>query len=369
MIAYIILFVCLLFLVYIDKGSNRKKVFVISGTLVFLILALRNENVGTDTITYVNCWNSPNYYYNGLPTDIGFEMILRFLHSFDNSNEYFIVCTSAIMMYGVLYFINKSSNFRADSLLFFSTAGTVFVFFLLYLAAMRQCIAMAFVLIGLCNYFDNYNSRKKKIISSLFIIAAATIHGSSAIVIPALILLPYIKINKQVVIASVIITYLFGAFGIIQISSLLSFINLSDTSFEKYSGYTSEMTFGLIEGRGGINMFSLPFSLIMIYITIFTAIEKLNNWTFKWLWIGVILTNLMVDNLMWGRLLVYFTIVSIVVFPNMLRTVNVKYKYFVYAIVILFFLRKVLTVLAGAELLGKLNNINTEVPYESWLSW
>ena len=369
MTVYIILFSCVLLLVLIDRGRNKSKFFWITGFLVFLTMALRNKNVGTDTEAYVDCWNNSNFYYGNAPTDIGFEAILRILRLFGTSNEYFIICISVIMMIGLLYFIYKNSKYRVDSLLFFCIAGTIFVFFLLYLNAMRQCVAMAFVLIGLCNYFDNYNSRKKKIISSLFIIAAATIHGSSAIVIPALILLPHIKINKEVVIASVIITYLFGAFDIIQISSLLSYINLSDTSFEKYSGYTSEMGFGLIEGRGGINMFSLPFSLIMIYITIFTAIEKLNNWTFKWLWIGVILTNLMVDNLMWGRLLVYFTIVSIVVFPNMLRTVNVKYKYFVYAIVILFFLRKVLTVLAGAELLGKLNNINTEVPYESWLSW
>ena len=151
--------------------------------------------------------------------------------------------------------------------------------------------------------------------------------------------------------------------------SLFSLINLGNSDFSKYQGYTETMTFGAAESFGIINMFSLPFSLIMIYITVFQDKSVLENWMYKWLFVGIILSNLLVDNLMWGRLTMYFTILSIVVFPNYLRTIRFKYKNIIYGAVIFFFLRKVVIVIMGAQLHSALFNINTEVPYETWLSW
>ena len=369
MIVYIILFSFILLLVLIDRGRNKSKFFWITGFLVFLTMALRNKNVGTDTEAYVDCWNNPNFYYGNAPTDVGFEAILRILRLFGTSNEYFIICISVIMMIGILYFIYKNSKYRVDSLLFFCIAGTAFVFFLLYLNAMRQCVAMTFFLIGITLYFDQGMIKKKKYLALGFILFAILIHGSSAIVLPVILALPYIKLNKKIAFLLITVTYIIGALGIFKLSSFLSMLSLGNSSFEKYENYTQEMTFGMNEGTGIINMYLLPFNLTMLYLVCYIKNEQMNEWTFKWLFIGTIMSNLMIDNLMWGRLLIYFIIMSIIVFPNLLRTVPFKYKNYVYLLVIIFFLRKVIVVLINSPLHAALYNINTEVPYESWLSW
>ena len=196
---------------------------------------------------------------------------------------------------------------------------------------------------------------------------AISFHGSSAIVIPFLFVNKFFKLSKYIVIIAIVVTYIVGATGVFHLSDLFSLINLGNSDFSKYQGYTETMTFGAVESFGIINMFSLPFSLIMIYITIFHDNTILENWMYKWLFIGIILTNLLVDNLMWGRLTIYFTILSIVVFPNYLRSIRFKYKNIIYGAIILFFLRKVVMVIMGAALHSALFNINTEVPYETWL--
>ena len=368
MAVYIILFLFLLALVLIDKGRNRSGLFRWAALGVFLVLALRNKNVGTDTVTYVACWNNTHFLYNGGKTDIGFETLLRFLRLFDSSNPYFFVCIAIIMMAGIIYFLEKNSKFRVDSMLFFCMCGTVFIFFLLYLAAMRQCVAMTFFLVGLSLYFEEGRTKKQLYVALGFLLAAVSIHGSSAIAIPVIFGLPYLHLNKKYGMILIAVTYVIGSLGIFQLSSLLSMIKLAGSDMNKYSGYTAgEMTYGMTEESGIVNMFLLPFNLIVLYLIYFIKNEQLNTWTFKWLFVGTILSNLMIDNLMWGRLLVYFTIVSIVVFPNYLRTVPFKYKNWVYLLVIVFFLRKVAVVLINAPILAFMKNINTEVPYESWL--
>lgn len=368
MTVYIVLFLFLLVLVLMDRGRNRSEIFAWATLGVFLVLALRNQNVGTDTEAYLACWKHSKFYYGGAPTDIGFEALLRFLHLFCSSKPYFLVCVAIVMMVGVVYFVKKNSKYCVDSMLFFCMGGTVFIFFLLYLNAMRQCVAMTFFLIGLSLYFEEGRTRKRLYVSLGFLLAAASIHGSSAVAIPFILAMPYIRLNKKYALMLLSVTYVIGSFNVFQLSSLLSMIKLGGSEMDKYSGYTTgEMTFGMTEGTGIINMFLLPFNLIMLYLAYYIDKEQLNSWSFKWLFVGTMLSNLMIDNLMWGRLLVYFTIVSIVVFPNFLRTVPFKYRNWVYLLVVAFFLRKVVTVLINASTLAFMSNINTEVPYETWL--
>ena len=80
MTIYFVLFVFLLLLLVIDNGKNNKKIYWSAFSFIFLIIALRSQNVGTDTISYVQCWHDPNFYYDGQPTDKGFELYLRILH-------------------------------------------------------------------------------------------------------------------------------------------------------------------------------------------------------------------------------------------------------------------------------------------------
>ena len=367
MTPYIVLFAAVILLMWWDKGRNQKITFGLSSFLVLLLFTLRNENVGSDTVSYIKCWNHPNFYYSGEPTDVGFEMFLRFFHLFGSSNVYFLVLIGIVTLLGLFYFIQKNSNYRVDSIFFFCTAGTLFIFMLAYLCVVRQALAMSFYIVGLSIYFKKECSRKLRMLSWLLILLAVSIHGSCAVVIPVMLMTPYVKLNKYIVTVAIGITYLIGALGIFQLSSLLSMVHLEGSDMAKYQNYTAEMTFGQNESVGILNFYLLPYSLILIYLAWFKSKEEINNWQFKYVFIGMVLTNLMVDNLMWGRLLLYFTVVSIAVFPNMLRTADFKYKNLVYLVVIIFFLRKVVTGLIYSAQIAIMNAYNTEVPYETWL--
>ena len=367
MTPYIVLFIAVILLMWWDRGRNLPKSFGLSAFFVFLIFALRNKNVGSDTENYVKCWNDAHFYYTGEPTDIGFETLLRFFHIFGSSNIYFFIFIAVVTLAGLYYFINKNSKYRVDSIFFFCTAGTVFIFMLAYICAVRQAVAMSFYLFGLTLYFDETATRKQKFLAWALVLAAVSIHGSCAVVIPVMLMLPFLKLNKWVVTIAIGVTNVLGALGVFQLSSMLTMIDLGGSDMEKYQGYTNEMTFGQTENVGIFNFFLLPYSLILIYLAWFKSKEELNSWSFKYVFVGMVLTNLMVDNLMWGRLLLYFTIVSIVVFPNMLRTANFKYKNIVYLVIMVFFVRKVVTGLAYSAQLAIMNFYNTEVPYETWL--
>ena len=118
MTIYFILFVFLLLLLVIDNGKNNKKIYWSAFSFIFLIIALRSQNVGTDTISYVQCWHHTNFYYDGQPTDKGFELYLRILHSIGSSTGYFIIVSSLLPMFGVLCLINNYSKYKIDSLFF-----------------------------------------------------------------------------------------------------------------------------------------------------------------------------------------------------------------------------------------------------------
>ena len=111
MFPFILLYIAIFVLSIVESrqrnGIKKKRVGILGLVIVFLFIALRSKEVGTDTITYVDFFHDSHFFYHGAKTDLGFEYIGRFLHLFGSSTEYFIFFSSAIMCFGLFFLIYK----------------------------------------------------------------------------------------------------------------------------------------------------------------------------------------------------------------------------------------------------------------------
>jgi len=366
MTIYLIFYIIIASFLLLSNPKNKKTLFFVS-TLLFLgLLGLRAKSVGIDTINYVNSFRSTNLLYGGEKTDFGFEILQRFLKIFSSSSDYFLLITSILALSGVFWLIYKTSRSYVDSLFLFAICGTTEIFFLSYFTVIRQSISISFCLIAIYLYFRT----NRKMLAYILLIFSVSIHASSLIVIPFVFLCNKFSINKTTGITIIVVSYIIGASKLFSLSdsfdSISQYVSITNTIFEKYSGYVDkEMTFGLIENTGFLNMYLLPFALISIFILATNHYAKVNIWYFKLFYIGTVMNNLLGDNLMWGRLILYFTIFSIIVIPNMIKTSSYKYSKLFYWIIILFFIRKLIFLFI--YLLSLKSEYNLIIPYKSWL--
>ena len=350
----------------LKNEKQQTLLFYLVSLVVWLFIALRDVSVGTDTQTYVSFFHHPNFYYNGEETDIMFEVLGRVLYLFGESTEYFIFASATITFFGIFYLIQKLSANKTLSLVLFSIIGTSSIFFFLYLSMIRQACALTVFFMAVYLFFTN--SKKYWIHSILLYFIAVLIHGSVLVSLPILFLTRIIKMDRKPLwIGLIFLTYLFSVNPWFSISEILSFgySKLSFLSSRDYSHYT-EITFGMIEDKGWFNMNLLPFIFVGVAIITFATKEELNQWYVKLFIFSILLNNIFYDNLMWSRLILYFSIFVIIVIPNIMRRQKKWIKTSFYIVIFTYYSYK-----TGSQLIAQISPFatgNIIVPYTSWIS-
>lgn len=173
---------------------------------LFLILALRDINTGTDTHRYIELYDTINVYsinelskiYN---KEFGFIILTKIIQFFTESKQIYIGIIAIITLLGPYKFIkNNSENIFLSIIIYISFEQYAFVF-----SGLRQAIAISIFLLG----FDELrqNNIYKYII---YIIIASTFHKT---VLITLLLIPlrnlklsdmYFKFSILVIISSVL---------------------------------------------------------------------------------------------------------------------------------------------------------------------
>jgi hypothetical protein len=375
-IVYIILsYLCIL---AYKSPSKRSYYFKWGATIMFLLLGLRSAYVGPDTFNYTICYQHPKFYYCGNPTDTGFVFLLSCFRFFFPEKEFFLLMSSLVSLWGIYYLINHESKYKNVSLLLFGICGTGEIFYLTYFSMIRQACAMSFVFIGLTMYFSNHATDKKlnllkgvlllqkrQFYGLVLIIFATTIHASAAIIIPFLFIARYTSINKWIYTFIISITYIIGALNLFSFSELFTYISFQIKSSEHYNAYLEEMTFGEMASVGIINPLTLPFTIIALYILWFSKTNISKCWYLQFFLFGTILNNALTDNMMWTRLVLYFTIMAIIVIPNFLINSSLKIGKFFFLIIIAYYFYKTNNLLIY---LNKINiDLNLIIPYKTWL--
>ena len=200
----------------------KKKIFVILAALqMFLILALRADDLGVDLTVYSGAYNFiTNLTFFDLLERVRFfqTAILPYPYNMEGGWVVFnwliaqtgfdfqavIVCCAIINSISVAMFIYKYSRIPWLSFfIFFSLGSFTYMFGIL-----RQCLALSILLIA----YTYAEDRKWKKVIICFLLAFS-IHRTAFIVVPLLILFKYPKFNKNKYIASLAMTMPFLLFS------------------------------------------------------------------------------------------------------------------------------------------------------------
>lgn len=200
----------------------KKKIFVSLAALqMFLILALRADDLGVDLTVYSGAYNFiSNLNFFDLLERVRFfqTAILPYPYDMESGWVVFnwliaqtglgfqavIVCCAIINSISVGMFIYKYSRIPWLSFfIFFSLGSFTYMFGIL-----RQCLALSILLMG---YTYAGDGKWKKVIFS--ILFAFSIHRTAFIAAPILILFKYPKFNKNKYIASLAMTVPFLFFS------------------------------------------------------------------------------------------------------------------------------------------------------------
>ncbi|GAA6255758.1 hypothetical protein F070042J6_16100 [Bacteroides sp. f07] len=186
---YYLLLLWLLILVFIEQRYSNQRSgnkLLFAGTLpIFLILALRSETVGTDTMPYLHMFemvdleNYTSYFDDTLDYEHGFYLLQIIIKLFTNDSRYLIYATSLFTCVSMFYFIARNATNKVVLLYFFTTMG----FFQFSLSGMRQTIAICITM-----FAYEFVKKKKTLYFLLLIVLAAQFHKSVVLAIPLYII-------------------------------------------------------------------------------------------------------------------------------------------------------------------------------------
>lgn len=340
--------------------------FAILAVIVFLFIATRSESVGTDTTNYVAFFKDPAFFYNGEKTDILFELYGRILRGLIGSGkEGFIFISALLSFIGPIFLILKTSKQRTYSLLLFMIMGTSSIFFFLYLSMIRQCIAITYFLFAVYYLFQHRGSQNIKILSFIVLYTAAVLTHATALFALPFILWVYTCpiINKKVWIVTFFTTYILAALNISFVSTILDYA-FSILETEHYSAYAN-VHFGMIRFKGWFNMDLLPYNVLAILLLYACSEKQIRNYIHQFALFSVALNNLFFDNLMWSRLIMYFSLFMIISIPNIISEKEKLVRYSALIFILVYYSYKTFSQLIYNASLFATGNII--VPYKSWL--
>lgn len=349
---YIIIFgsamVMLLLSMFSDNRSTTQKVMFIIGWIALIIfVGFRGDTVGSDTDNYLQSFHHPESGYgeNG-NTDPGFLLYLYLTHYlfFDNGTP-FLLLSCLIGLGGIGYCIWHNSNQPVMSLMAFVSFSTSSMFFFHSLSAVRQSIAEGLFLLALCFYLGTTREERKLLtlradgktitdeeedeimesrnrgLAFLFFIIAASFHGSALAMLPIVLAAPLLKKANHWIWSILLVgSYLISAFSPISVSDLVFMVfsifgRGSDSYLSRYGSY-SNFEQGEVTNTGFLNPDLWPFTLLAIIIVWRCDKVRLQSqWTILFL-LSVVFNNLFSDNVIWGRLFIYLSLLCIVVVPN-----------------------------------------------------
>lgn len=312
MIFYFILFVLISIILVVPKTSLidlRTYIFLVILSLAF---SVREYNVGTDTLNYIN-----SYLYSSLDdstVEIGYKIFVEILRYFNFNVSCFLFFVSFFSLIGLLFFYRENSKNYIIAIIL----GFLFGYFFLNINIFRQAISISFVAFSLLFYIN-----KKWGIFIFFSILAFLFHKSSLIFIIPLLFI-YLFKNKNIL----YISYFVFSLGIVAFNDV--FNNLIDGE-KRYTGYIAYN-----EGGGSGLIF---FNVALLFL--FFIFGRGNNFLVKYfsfgVFIGLPLLYLGVHPSGPLRLVYYFFWVSPVIITNIIsESSSKKSKVFFYFILIFF---------------------------------
>jgi len=320
MLIYTILIFYYLMTIPLNKyfHSKNERIFWLFFLLfpLFIMVAFRSLNVGSDTLTYFRMYNNSSGIGLTQPyvgyTEIGFQFINRLFNVFGFSFMLYQICYAFFVYLSIYIFLFKySKNFSLSIFIFI--ALRVFFF---SMTGVRQMIAISIILYSL-PYLIN-----RKLLKFLIITTIAALIHNTAIVFIFIYFIPYKVFSKKTIVK------LFFIMGI----TLLIFDNLIELFlilYPKYSTYLAR-----IESYDGLFVYVQFILVIMIFFFGYFVSEKYNlrhskenKIYFNAALFSVLLALLATQINIAGRYLKYFYMIYLIYLPAIfINNKRSKYK-------------------------------------------
>ncbi len=205
-IPFLFIFNFIFFLCGLFSLKERKVIFpVVFLVLLFiLMLAFRDENLGIDTITYVEIFKTLNFDLYPLEIDPLFKSLIFLIRGItDNACLFLFVCYFILNLNVIVsFFLLNRRTFLISYSLFVAT----FFFYNLHLNILRQGLSLSFMLLAFALYCRGFKYK-----SYCFMVISILFHGSSVVGVLVYFANHIKRIQTCIVIASLfaLFSYLF----------------------------------------------------------------------------------------------------------------------------------------------------------------
>lgn len=207
-------------------------------------------------------------------------------------------------------------------------------------------------------------SKNKRIIWAIFFFTIAILtHKSVAISIPFIFLVKFNPFSRKIWIMLLLVTYVLSALDLSFVTTVLNFF-AEFVDMGHYEGYT-DINFGQIDAKGWFNMNLLPFMILSFLILVLKNDKEIKIWIYQMALWGAVLNNVFYDNLMWSRLILYFSIFMIMAIPNALYNRKLIIQFPIFALIMVYYIYK-----TSSQLIDQVDPFatgNLVIPYHSWL--
>lgn len=185
MIPYIIMILIIIACIIAEYGNNderqSRKYLKIALLPVFVLIAFKSEDIGSDTSNYIRIFNntkdfSLDYSLSIFPEVEKGYIIINYILSRICKNSQIILIFVGLMVYVSLYkFIIRTARLKSLALFFFVTLG----FFQFAMSGIRQTIAICIIL-----WAYPYIKERRLVYFALFIALAMMFHKSAIVFAP-----------------------------------------------------------------------------------------------------------------------------------------------------------------------------------------
>lgn len=294
------------------KRSTPLFYFVIMSAYMIILIGLRSNYIGNDTMGYYNSYKNAaslsfTYLLNEV-SDKGFVFIQILFNKLHINFVGFNLIYALFNIVIISYLIYKKSNMPWFSYFLYITFG----FFVLEFTMVRQTLAMSIVVLAVLT--DKNKTFKDFVKFAVLVLIAYTIHASAIICIPIWFIRKIPFNNKTVIAFFVLIAacYVFKSLvtGIV--------FNLAGNISDKYEGYNSLET----ENAGILLYLMILVSVIFgLFISGFLR-DKWNQTMFYMLCIMLVIFPAVQGGGAVMRAYYYFYIFLIIYIPNMLNSID-----------------------------------------------
>ena len=312
MIAVIILGILSVFFAFLAQKKKLRFGLKVSFLLIFTFLALR-YNYGSDYMTYykdffvINSYPSINFFDKSFHYEAGWLFLCRVFSPFGFFSLVIVLAAFNCIVY--YWFIKKyvpTKYYWLAVFLYVFTPG----FMLVQASAMRQSIAIALFLISVPYIF-----KKKPIHYFVLIGIAYLFHASALILIPIYFIGIFNwKINTKMGFVIFLLFLFLFTYGNLLLTQFNNLLSLYFQQYETYSGTGADINSGL-----GV----IFLSIIMIFLIFYSHFQnKEVDILFKLAILGFMFIPAGLQISMFSRIGMYFTPVTIAVYPSVVMKIN-----------------------------------------------